>query len=217
MSLNTDSLRAAFETGLASMGVALEPPQVAAALQYLSLLDKWNRVYSLSAIREPERMLTHHLLDSYSVLPAFEAFAPQRILDVGSGGGMPGMLLAIARPQWHITLIDSNSKKTAFLQQTAIQLGLANVSVATARVEQFVPTEAYDVITSRAFAELVDFVTLAGCHLKSSGRMLALKGVYPHEEIRRLPADWQVESVLPLHVPGLDAERHLVNLVRKPS
>lgn len=197
--------------GLRQLGLRLSAEQQARLLAYLKVLDKWNRVYSLTAIRDAEQAVSLHLLDSLAALPPIEALRPQRLLDVGSGGGMPGLLFAIARPDWQLTLIDSNQKKTAFLRQAVVELKLNNVEVVTGRVEALAGRQ-FDVITSRAFAELVDFVTLAGHLLAEQGRFAALKGVYPQAEIDRLPANWRVQAVHPLKVPGVDAERHLVEI-----
>ena len=153
-------------------------------------------------------MVTQHLLDSLAAVPAFAN--ARNVLDVGAGGGLPGMVLAIARPDMQVSMIDTVHKKTAFLTQVKAELGLLNVTVHTARVEQLQVSRKFDVITSRAFAELNDFVAWAAHVLAPDGRFIALKGVLPKEEIARLPAGWKVTGVQPLHVPGLDAERHLI-------
>ncbi len=180
-------------------------------LAYLALLYKWNKTYSLTALREQDKAVSHHLLDSLSILP----FVPDSsLLDVGSGGGMPGIPLAIVCPDLRVTLLDSNSKKTAFLQQTAIELGLNNVSVHGGRVEQYHPEGGFAAITSRAFAELADFVSLSRHLLAPEGCWLAMKGVWPRDEIDRLPGNVHVAAVHALTVPGVDAERHLVVMRR---
>lgn len=199
------------EVGLAAMGLALPAQAQEKLLAYVVLLYKWNRTYSLTALREQDKAVSHHLLDSLAVL----LFVPEgRLLDVGSGGGMPGIPLAIARPELSVTLLDSNSKKSAFLQQAAIELGLPNISVHGGRVEQYHPAIGFSAITSRAFAELADFVGLTRHLLAPGGVWLAMKGVWPHEEIARLPSDVRVEAVHRLPVPGVDGERHLVVLRR---
>lgn len=199
------------EVGLAAMGLALPAQAQEKLLAYVVLLYKWNRTYSLTALREQDKAVSHHLLDSLAVL----LFVPEgRLLDVGSGGGMPGIPLAIARPELSVTLLDSNSKKSAFLQQAAIELGLPNISVHGGRVEQYHPAIGFSAITSRAFAELADFVGLTRHLLAPGGVWLAMKGVWPHEEIARLPSDVCVEAVHRLPVPGVDGERHLVVLRR---
>ena len=197
--------------GLAAMGLDLPVERREQLLDYLALLYKWNRTYSLTALREQDKAVSHHLLDSLSILP----FVPGgNLLDVGSGGGMPGIPLAIVRPELVVTLLDSNSKKTAFLQQTAIELGLKNISVHGGRVEQYHPPVGFTAITSRAFAELADFVDLSRHLLVPGGVWLAMKGVWPHDEIGRLPGDVRVETVHALPVPGVDAERHLIVMRR---
>jgi 16S rRNA (guanine527-N7)-methyltransferase len=155
-------------------------------------------------------MVTHHVLDALAVLPHLPARDALRMLDVGSGGGVPGVPLAIARPQWHVTLLDSNSKKTTFLTQATIELGLRNVEVATARVEAFGPAERYDIVISRAFSELTDFANGAARHLAPRGVLAAMKGVHPDEELRELPPHLEVIDAPSIDVPGLDAQRHLI-------
>ncbi len=178
-----------------------------AVLAYAALLYKGNKTYNLTALREPSLAVSHHLLDSLAILPCV---AGGTLLDVGSGGGLPGIPLAIACPALRVTLLDSNSKKTAFLQQAAIELDLPNIAVHCGRVEQYRPADKFNIITSRAFSELGDFVALSRHLLRADGRWLAMKGVWPHEEIARLPADVVVDSVRRLEVPGVDGERHLV-------
>lgn len=195
--------------GIAALGLDLPPNGETRLLAYLALLDKWNRVYNLTAVREPERMVSHHLLDSLAAVPHFSG---PTVLDVGSGGGLPGIPLAIARPDLQVTLIDSVAKKTAFLLQAKAELGLANLTVATGRVEDFRPDTGFDSITSRAFSDLKEFVTLTRPLLKLGGRWLAMKGLYPNEEIAVLPGDVKVSADHALHVPGLDASRHLIVL-----
>ena len=204
------TLEQELEAGLAQLGLELSAEQIDRLNQYLALLNKWNKTYNLTAVRETERMVAYHVLDSLSALPHIQGV---RVLDVGSGGGLPGMLFAIARPDWQLTLIDANHKKTTFLRQAAIELGLDNVEVHCERVEALA-APAFDVITSRAFADLAEFVRLTRHVLADGGVWAALKGVYPYEEIAQLPDDIRVVSVQALHVPGLDAERHLVTLAR---
>lgn len=195
--------------GLVAQGIDLSAAAQEKLLAYAALLYKWNKTYSLTALREQDKAVSYHLLDSLSVLP----FVPEgRLLDVGSGGGMPGIPLAIARPKLSVTLLDSNSKKTAFLQQAAIELSLSNISVHCGRVEQYHPPVGFSAITSRAFSELADFVGLSRHLLAHGGRWLAMKGVWPQDEIEHLPEDITVETVHRLAVPGVDGERHLVVL-----
>jgi len=191
----------------AALGLLLADTQVATLERYLDLLEKWNRVYNLTAIRERSRMVTHHLLDSLAVLPHVRG---PRVLDVGSGAGLPGIPLAVAGPALHVTLLESNHKKSAFLTQAVAELQLANVQVVMERVESWQPEARFDTIVSRAFAELGEFASLAGRLLAPQGVLAAMKGVHPFEEIERLPKAFRVQEVVRLRVPGLDAERHLV-------
>lgn len=177
-------------------------------LDYLQMLQKWNKVYNLTAIRDPDQMVSHHLLDSLAVLPHLWA---GRWLDVGCGAGLPGMVLAIARPDWQFTLLDSNSKKTSFVQQSIIELGLTNITVSCGRVEEFQASEKFDGIISRAFTETSNFVELTRHLLAGHGRWAAMKGA-PEQELQRLPGDVVVEQIIPLHIPGLEAARCLVVL-----
>ena len=200
--------------GIAALGLALPDGAEAKLLAYLALLDKWNRVYNLTAVREVERMVGHHLLDSLAAVPFFQGGDSDliHVLDVGSGGGLPGVPLAIARPELQVTLIDSIAKKTAFLLQAKAELGLANLNVVTGRVEDYRSETGFDVITSRAFSDLKEFVTLTRHLLKPAGHWLAMKGLMPHEEIASLP-DWvKVSANHSLVVPGLEASRHLIIL-----
>jgi 16S rRNA (guanine527-N7)-methyltransferase len=182
----------------------------------VALLAKWNAVYNLTAIRDPRQMLIQHILDSLSIVPHLVQRNPGTVLDVGSGGGLPGIVLAIVRPDWGVTVNDIVHKKTAFQAQAKAELGLTNLSVVTGRVETLRPgaevSAKFDVIVSRAFAELADFVTLARHLVAEQGAILAMKGVRPDDEIERLPAGVYVEQVVRLDVPFLDAERHLVTV-----
>ncbi len=199
---------------LAKAGVDL-PEALAPKLDaYLALLAKWNRTYNLTAIREPERMVTHHALDALAVLPHLPARATLRLLDVGTGAGVPGIPLALARPGWRVVLLDSNHKKGTFLAQAAIELGLANVEVATTRVEDYAPPAPFDVVVSRAFSDLASFAAVALPLLAPGGALVAMKGVLPHEELAHLPPDVRVVATPALPVPGLAAERHLVIMAR---
>jgi 16S rRNA (guanine527-N7)-methyltransferase len=197
------------KAGVAALGLDLPEGAEAKLLAYLALLDKWNRVYNLTAVRDTERMVSHHLLDSLAAVPFFQG---QSVLDVGSGGGLPGIPLAIARPESQVTLIDSIAKKTAFLLQAKAELGLANLNVVTGRVEDYRPAAGFDVVTSRAFSDLKEFVTLTRHLLEPSGRWLAMKGLMPHEEIASLPGWARVSAHHTLAVPALGAARHLIVL-----
>jgi len=211
------ALEASLRQGVSALGITLDQEQQQQLLAYLDLLAKWNKVYNLTSIREPAQMMTHHLLDSLAAVPAFSE--AKNVLDVGAGGGLPGMILAIwagkARPQMRVSMIDTVHKKTAFLTQVKAELGLGNVSVHTARVEQLQVAQKFDVITSRAFAELADFINWSAHLLTDDGQFIALKGVRPDQEIARLPAGWEVTETRSLAVPGLDAERHLIFIKRK--
>lgn len=201
--------------GAATLQLDLNQQQITLLIDYLALLIKWNAVYNLTAVRDPSQMIIQHVLDSLAVVCAFEG--ARNVLDVGSGGGLPGMVLAIARPDMQVAMIDTVHKKTAFLTQVKVELGLRNVTVHTARVEQLRVTQQFDVITSRAFAELADFINWSGHLLAPGGRFIAMKGVNPEQEISRLPAGWLVREVRALTVPGLQAERHLIFIERNPD
>jgi 16S rRNA (guanine527-N7)-methyltransferase len=204
------------ESGLRALGAtgwaaAQLPPAAREKLEaYLLLLAKWNLTFNLTAIREPARMVTHHVLDALAVLPHLPHRPSLRLLDVGSGGGVPGVPLAIARPGWHVVLLDSNHKKGAFLAQAVIELALPNAEAVTARVEEFAPAAPFDVVISRAFSDLATFARAASRHLAPGGQLVAMKGVYPDEELAELPPDVHVVAAPALTVPGLDAERHLI-------
>lgn len=203
-----EKLTNALIDGVRALPLELGELQIAQLMDYLALLSKWNAVYNLTAVRDPAQMITQHLLDSLAAVPAFKG--AQNVLDVGAGGGLPGIALAIARPDMQVSMVDTVHKKTAFLTQVKAELGLRNVTVYTGRVEQLQVPQLFDVITSRAFAELNDFVTWSGHLLKKGGRFIALKGVMPRGEIERVPSGWKVVAVEALHVPALNAERHLV-------
>ncbi|MEO6421270.1 MAG: 16S rRNA (guanine(527)-N(7))-methyltransferase RsmG [Candidatus Nitrotoga sp.] len=194
--------------GVTQLGLDVAPDAQRKLLSYLELLQKWNRVYNLTAIRQPEQMLSGHLLDSLAVLPHLW---PGHWLDVGCGAGLPGLILAIMRPEWTFVLLDSNSKKTSFVQQAKIELELRNVSIYCARVEDWQGAGKFDGIISRAFAETSKFVTLTRHLLAHEGGWVAMKGV-PQQKLERLPSDVSVERVIPLQVPGLSAARCLVML-----
>ena len=198
--------------GLAALGLDLPPSAQERLLAFAALLGKWNRVYNLTALRDETQVISHHLLDSLAVLPHLGD--AKRLADIGSGGGLPGIPLAIARPQLPVALVESNQKKSAFEQQAKIELGLANVSVHCERAEAWQPEEKCDVVISRAFSDLAEFVKLTGHLLAEGGVLLAMKGVHPYEEIAQLPAGWRVADVIPLHVPGVEGARHLVRVER---
>lgn len=207
------SLSGKLQEGLAALGLELSAAIQSRLLDYVALLKKWNRTYNLTAIREESEMLTQHLLDSLSVLPALQesALAERRWADVGSGAGLPGIPLAIVRPDLDMTLIEAVEKKSAFQRQMKIELGLSNVTVVNRRVEEM-PSGLFDAVVSRAFAELSVFVDLAGHLLAPQGRLYAMKGLAPFDEMSRLPSGWAVLDCAKLSVPGMDAQRHLIVL-----
>jgi 16S rRNA (guanine527-N7)-methyltransferase len=206
------ALSAVLGEGVAAMHLDVSPAQQDKLMDYLALMFKWNAVYNLTSLRDPMQMVTHHLLDSLAAVPAFAK--AHNVLDVGSGGGLPGIVLAIVRPDMKVSMIDTVHKKTAFLTQVKAELSLTNVTVYTARVEQLQVSDKFDVITSRAFADLSDFVNWSHHLLADGGRYIALKGVAPKDEQERLPAEWKVTGLEPLQVPKLGAERHLVYIER---
>jgi 16S rRNA (guanine527-N7)-methyltransferase len=203
--------------GIATLGLALNAAQREQLAAYLALLGKWNKTYNLTAIREPHRMVTHHLLDALAVVPHLPVTAGLRMLDVGSGGGVPGIPLAIARPDMHVVMVDSNHKKAAFLMQAAIELRLPNVESHAVRIEEYVPPAPFDIVISRAFSDLATFATAAAGQLAASGKMFAMKGVHPDEELALLPPEFDVLATPALKVPGLDASRHLIIMQRKQA
>ncbi len=193
--------------GLIALGLTLERDIQQRLLDYVELIEKWNRVYNLTAIREPEKMVSHHLLDSLAVAPHLHA---KRLLDVGSGAGLPGIPLALAKPDTHVTLLDSNHKKAAFLNQAVIELKLKNAEVCSERVESWQTQDRFDVIISRAFSDMGEFVRITRHLLAPGGMFAAMKGLHPYEEIDKLPPGCKVQQVLPLAIPGLEGARHLV-------
>jgi 16S rRNA (guanine527-N7)-methyltransferase len=201
--------RATLTRGLEALNLS---PALAEPLgAYLVLLLRWNRAYNLTALTDPRQVVTRHLLDSLAVLPWIHG---SRIADIGSGAGLPGIPLAIARPDWQIVLVDAVGKKTRFQRQAVLELGLAGVEAVHARVENYRPAEPFDTVISRAFAATREFVALAGHLVGPGGRLLAMKGRDPADELGDLPAPWRVEAVHALTVPGLSAARHLVELCR---
>jgi 16S rRNA (guanine527-N7)-methyltransferase len=207
-----DALARVLADGIAEMGLDVSAEQQGKLMAYLQLMHKWNAVYNLTSLRDPMQMVTHHLLDSLAAVPAF--LGARNVLDVGAGGGLPGIVLAITRPDMKVAMIDTVHKKTAFLTQVKTELALANVTVHTMKVQDLAVSDKFDVITSRAFADLSDFVNWSGHLLQEGGKFIALKGVAPSEERERLPQDWKVSDLQPLQVPRLGAERHLVFIER---
>ena len=210
-------LRAQLEEGAASLGLALSAQQVDRLLAYQALMLKWNKVYNLTAVRDPAEMLTHHLLDSLAIIAPLRAHTGdgvRRLLDVGSGGGLPGVVIAVCCANVQVSCVDAVAKKAAFVQQAALNLGLPNLRGVHARVETV--TETFDVVTSRAFASLADFSQWSAASLADNGVWLAMKGKHPDQEIAALPPDVEVFHVEQLRVPGLDAERCLIWRRRRP-
>ncbi len=205
------SAASALAEGLAALGLSLDARAQQRLLAYLALVEKWNRVYSLTAVRDTDRMVPQHLLDSLAVVPHLRG---ESLLDVGSGAGLPGLPLAVARPAMTVTLLEASHKKSAFLKQAAIELALPNLEVVHARVEAWEAPRAYDVVISRAFSDLAEFAALAGRHVAPGGMLAAMKGVYPYEELGQLPSPYRMTAAVPLQVPGLAAERHLVLMER---
>lgn len=199
------SLQQKLASGLAEMGVAADAATQQKLLDYLALLEKWNKVHNLTAVRDPADMVTLHLLDSLSVLPHI---ASDNLLDVGSGAGLPGIPLALLRPELRVTVMDSSHKKASFMRQAKAMLGLDNLQVVCGRVEEYRPDAKFGTIISRAFSDLGEFLRLSRHLLAQDGVWLAMKGVHPYDELAQLPG--VVSEVRPLQVPGLDAQRHLV-------
>lgn len=203
------NLETVLEQGLTAMGLRADASTRTRLVAYLQLLDKWNRVYNLTAVRDVDHMMTHHLLDSLAVVPYLIGTS---VVDVGSGGGLPGMPIAIMCPEKRVTLLDSNHKKTTFLRQAVIELNLSNTTVVCERAESWRPAQRFDVVISRAFAELAQFVAVASHLCADDGVMAAMKGVYPDEELASIPAGYRTVEVKRVSVPGLNADRHLVLL-----
>lgn len=195
--------------GLETMGITLSHETQAKLLDFIALLEKWNRAFNLTAVREPRQMLTHHILDSLAILPFVKG---PRVLDIGSGAGLPGIPLALARPDLEFTLLDANAKKTRFLIQAAGTLGLNNIEVVQARVEKYRPERKFDTLIARAFAGIAEILA-ASAHLGNPhSEFLAMKGVFPQSELDLISPDFTVTAVHKLDVPGLNAERHLVRI-----
>lgn len=216
MTSHRQNLRQQLDDGARQLGLDLPDACLEQLLDYLALLQKWNVVYNLTAVRDAQHMLTHHLLDCLATLHAF--VGAKRVLDVGSGGGLPGVVIAIwaawSAPGMQVDLIDTVHKKTAFLTQAKAQLRLDNLTVHTGRVEQLVTEHAFDIITSRAFAALSDFVNLSGHLLCAGGKMIAMKGPAFEPELLSLPAAWRHEATEKLSVPAMAGERYLITLTR---
>ena len=213
----THPLHAELTQGLSALGLPLAPETEQRLLDYLDLIARWNKVYNLTAVRDPQDMLRQHLLDCLAAVPLLDAAeaargdgqAPWRILDVGSGAGLPGVVLAIVRPQWQVTCVDTVAKKASFIRQVGVELGLPNLQAVHQRVEEM-DTPPFDLITSRAFASLADFIALTRERLAPQGQWAAMKAHLTEEERTAVPSDVQITGVSSLAVPGLDAQRCLV-------
>jgi 16S rRNA (guanine527-N7)-methyltransferase len=205
-----ETLRQRLDAGLAALGIALDATAIARLLDYIGLLERWNAAYNLTAVRDPAEMVTRHLVDSLAILPYVSGAT---LADLGSGAGLPGIPLAIAVPERETLLVDSNGKKARFLREAVRRLDLERVRVAESRVEDV--AGAFDCITARAFASLADMLGWGGHLLAPGGTWLAMKGRIAEDEVDAVPADFRVEKIVTLNVPGLDAERHLVILKRR--
>ena len=221
-----EGLRAQLTQGAQALGVPLQPESLDQLLAYVQLMARWNKVYNLTAVRDAPSMVTQHLLDSLAVLPALQRWAagrastaalPPRLVDVGSGGGLPGVVIAVLNPAWPVVCVDAVSKKASFIRQVAGELKANNLQPHHGRVENWHPPQLFDLITSRAFASLADFVGWTQHLLAPGGVWMALKGKVPDEEIAALPPHVEVFHVEHLEVPGLDAQRCLVWIKRKES
>ncbi|MBU2099424.1 MAG: 16S rRNA (guanine(527)-N(7))-methyltransferase RsmG [Gammaproteobacteria bacterium] len=206
--------------GSEKLGVLLSTSETDVLLQFLALLHKWNKTFNLSAVRDPSEMLSRHLLDSLSLLPILQqrrllnpdsAFT---VLDVGTGPGLPGIPLAICMPDTKFVLLDSNGKKTRFVFQACLELGIKNVAVENTRIENYQSTRQVDIVVSRAFASLVDFARGCEAVAGQNTRLLAMKGLFPQQEIADLPPHWKVMRTHELQIPGCDGERHVIELTK---
>ena len=202
---------AELSNGMAALGLATDQAQITRLLAFRELLEKWNRAYNLTSVRDPAQMISRHLLDSLSIVPWITA---PRLLDVGSGGGLPVIPLAIIMPDRQFVALDSNQKKTRFLTQCKLELGLENLEVVRARAEDLPPTESFEQISSRAFAAVANMIEWCGRLLTPTGEFLAMKGPDWASELGDMPANWQLESDQPLQVPGCEGERHLLIIRR---
>jgi 16S rRNA (guanine527-N7)-methyltransferase len=204
------NLAEALAAGLTELDIAITTTDQERLIRYLGLIEKWNKIHNLTAIRDPQQMLTHHILDSLAVLPYLGD--AHSLVDVGSGAGLPGIPIAIARPDISVTLVDSSHKRTAFQQQCKGELSLTNVAAVHNRVENYSQESGFDVVISRAFSDLGEFVQAAKHLCAKQGRLLAMKGLYPHEEIAKLSAGVSLTQISELKIPGLNANRHLLEI-----
>ncbi len=207
-------IETAVTEGIRSLGLQVPTDAPARLCAYIRLLERWNRVYNLTAVRRPEDMVSRHLLDSLSILPWVRG---PRVLDVGSGAGLPGIPLAVARPQWEFYLLDSNAKRTRFMQQAIAELKLTHTQVVRCRLQDYYPEIRFASLVTRAYATLAELTADSARLCAADGCLLAMKGAYPHEELKHVSPAWQVVGVYRLTVPGLDVERHLVELVPRDA
>lgn len=211
-----EQLKSRLQSGLDQLNLQLSSELKDLFLNYLRLIHKWNKAYNLTAIRQPEAMLDLHLLDSLAIVPLVKQLSPgNRLIDVGTGAGLPGVVLAIVDPSLEISLLDTNGKKCRFLNQVRIELGLENIQVIQNRVENYQPVKLFDLVLSRAFATLKDITDNAAHLLSNNGRFLAMKGRYPEQELEELSPQFLFEKAYPLQIPGLDVERYLINIVHR--
>ena len=208
-----DALLDKLAEGLVALPLELNASVQGRLIDFIHLLVKWNRAYNLTAVRQPEQMVTRHLLDSLVIGPYLQG---HRVLDVGTGAGLPGIPLALAYPDHHFTLLDSNGKKIRFVTQAVAELGLANVDVIQSRVEAFQPADRFETITARAYASIEELVSQTKHLLADGGQYLIMKGVYPVAEVEAMPTGYRIEASHPLNVPKLDAERHLLIVRLEP-
>lgn len=208
-----DSLLDKLAEGLTALPLELNAADQNRLIDFIHLLVKWNRAYNLTAVRQPEQMVVRHLLDSLVIGPYLQG---NRVLDVGTGAGLPGIPLALAYPDHHFTLLDSNGKKIRFVTQAVAELGLANVDVIQSRVEAFQPGSRFDTITARAYASIEELVSQTTHLLADGGQYLVMKGVYPVAEVEAMPTGYRIEATHQLNVPKLDAERHLLIVRLEP-
>ncbi len=206
---NNEPLKDALHAGLVQIGVVLPGAAEECLVDFLRLIEKWNRVYNLTAVRDPRDMITHHLLDSLAILPYVKG---PRVLDIGTGAGLPGIPLAIARPDLQFTLLDASAKKTRFVIQAISELKLTNAEVAQARVEKYRPGRKFGTLIARAFGSQAEIVRGAQHLCDMDGEFLLMKGAHPAEQLADIPMDFKLTEVIKLHVPGLEAERHLVRI-----
>ena len=210
--MNTNKMTLFWQQGLAKLNCTPTDEQLNKLKQYIVLLDRWNKTYNLTAIRDPQQMIPLHIFDSLAVAPYIKG---KTCLDIGSGAGLPGIPLAIIQPQRIFTLLDSNGKKTRFMQQAVIELNLKNTSVVQVRAEKWQTASKFNTIISRAFASIADFVRVSSYHLSENGQILAMKGVFPQQELTDLPNSFIVEYSKTLRIPEVSANRCIIKLIKK--